>query len=208
MNRLGGGRQIHLENRCFSQNRIENLYYHVDKDWIFILKINCFDIWTRQYVSFIFIARFCRPQEAKNWVTAGLSLSGLLPPLENIKLICIRDLHLPPKKTSHSLLIYVNIAMHWFVYPPHLCFHLAQIYWPTNSVWGRHGDKQSAGYRYTHDLWCQAAAAGYSSSILITAGCSQVERKNLYFIFRCTPNRNDSVRAWNRASSYTPGQIS
>lgn len=82
-----------------------------------------------------------------------------------------------PKLKSHSLLIYVNIAMHWFVYPPHLCFHLAQIYWPTNSVRGRHGDKQSAGYWYTHDLRCQAAAAGYSSSILITAGCSQVEPK-------------------------------
>lgn len=66
----------------------------------------------------------------------------------------------PPLLISFSNLehlIYVNIVMCWFVWQPHLCFHLGQIYWSTNSIRGRRGDKQSARHRHAPDLWCQSS---------------------------------------------------
>lgn len=140
-------------------------------------------------------------QAPKVLFTAGLSLS-LNSTLHNASRLSGRWIKtITQPNTSVMIVIFtlkmsfVNLCQQHTQAPVCLPASLVmpQIYWPTNSVRGHHGDKQLAGHRCNRcNPWpsmssCHGSSNNSSNTgnrILITAYCSQAVPKNLYLIFR------------------------
>lgn len=180
---------------CIKQSEVLSLFSFSKKKKMWVISI-C--NWLLKTLSYQFkkrsttTASFCHLQVAKILIAAFSDYLHQKPSsLQRVKTITQVSISIVSSSPWKSNL------------PGYLCQHShaldclpasIQIYWPTNSVRGCHRDKQSARRRYTHDLRCQVATAGRTGSILITALCLQVEAKNLYFIFSCHSDRNDSMK--------------